>query len=63
MRLHCAVNGRLLDDGVFADRDHIDDTGGIVSGIWGSKQPGDMRLLHERHDNGVYQRSDPGHRH
>lgn len=59
----CGVaNGRLLGDRLLSDGDNVADPGGDVPGSRYTQYGGYVRLLHERHYNGIHRRSDPRHR-
>lgn len=62
MQLHRIADGRLLGDGMHADRDHVADPGGAIPAVRHPQHSGSVRLLHERHYHGLYRRPDPRHR-
>lgn len=58
MHLRRAAAGRVLGDGMFADRHHLADTRGASPVLRDTQHSGHVQLLHERHHHGVHRRPD-----
>lgn len=59
MRVCSVADGRLLGDRLLSYGSNIAATGGDVSDVGHTEYSGCLRLLHERHYNGVHRRFGP----
>lgn len=62
MRLCGIADGRLLGNRVLSDGGDVADPGSALSSFWDTQHNRHVRLLHERHYNGVHRWLDPRHR-